>query len=347
MNLKKLIALALACALLTLAFAGCQADPASNKKSVGLITDTGGVKDQSFNQSAWEGLQRAQKDFTLDSSYLESKTEADYKTNIETMVDQGKDLIWGIGFMMGDSIKQAASDYPKQKFAIIDYAYGDSDIPNKNVTGVVFQAEQCSFLVGYIAGKMTTTGKVGHINGLPSGTMEAFAVGFYAGVKYANPDCVVMGQYSGSFDSPETGKSIANQYYADGCDIIYSACGNTGNGAIEAAKEKNLWAIGVDKDQNYLAPANVLTSALKRVDVAVYDVTKKMSEGKFVGGDTLVYSLENEGVGYATTGGHIPAEIVTEVDQLIKDILAGTVDVPASKAEIDAMYPGFYTMPGA
>lgn len=353
MSLKRFFSISLVCCLLLTLLAGCQTSPSPSqgnapeiKKSVGLITDTGGVNDQSFNQSAWEGLQRAKTELGLDAAFLQSEKEADYRTHIETMVDQKKDLIWGIGFLMGDAIKEAGETYKDQKFAIIDYAFGPDEVPNKNITGVVFQAEQCSFLVGYIAGKMTKTGKVGHINGIAFATMEAFAVGYYAGVKYANPDCVIMGQYSGTFDESATGKAIANQYYTDGCDIIYSAAGNTGNGAIEAAVERNLWAIGVDKDQNYLAPNNVLTSALKRVDVAVYDVTKKMSEGKFVGGDTLVYSLANEGVGYATTGNHIPQNIRDEVDQLIKDIISGKVTVPATKAEIDAMFPGLYTMPG-
>lgn len=349
MHIKKTLAIVMAACLLLVSFAGCvsQTPSPAAKTTIGLITDVGGVNDQSFNQSAWEGLKKLDADLGTDSTYIESKTETDYHANIETFVDQKRDLIWGIGFMLGDAIAEAGKNNPDNQFAIIDYAYSDDQVPNKNVTGVVFKAEQCSFLVGYIAGKMTETGKVGHINGMPSPTMESFAVGYYAGVRYANPDCVIMGQYAGDFNDVPKGKAIANQYYADGCDIIYSACGNTGNGAIEAAKEKGLWAIGVDKDQNYLAPENVLTSALKRVDVAVYDVSKKMSEGKLTGGETLVYSLENDGVGYSTTGNFIPQTIIDEVEALKKDIKDGKLTVPASYAELEAMFPGIYDMPPA
>jgi basic membrane protein A len=175
--------------------------------------------------------------------------------------------------------------------------------------------------------------------------METFAVGYYAGVLTANPDAQIMGQYSDSFSDPAAGKNIANQYYADGADIIFSAAGATGNGAIEAAKEQGKWAIGVDMDQNYIAPENVLTSALKRVDNALYDVSTKMLNGTFEGGITEYYSLKNDGVGYATTGDHIPADILAEVETIKSDIIAGSLKVPATAAEIEAQFPGKYNLP--
>jgi basic membrane protein A len=201
--------------------------------------------------------------------------------------------------------------------------------------------------VGYIAGKMTKSKVVGHINGISSPTMESFAVGYYAGVLTANKDVKILGQYSGKFDDPAAGKNIANQYIAEKADIIYSAAGATGNGAIEAAKEKKIWAIGVDKDQNSIAPDTVLTSALKNVDVAVYDVCKKFKDGQLKGGETLLYDLKNDGVGYATTGGHIPAEVIAEVDAIKAKIISGEVTVPATAKEIEAMFPGKYNMPPA
>jgi len=311
------------------------------------VTDVGGVNDQSFNQSAWAGLQRLGSETGANVQYIESKNDGDYAPNIDTFVDQGADLIWGVGFMLGDSMQQAGVDYPNQQFAIIDYAYDPADVPNNNVMGVVFAAEQCSFLVGYIAGMMTETGKVGHINGIASPTMESFAVGFYAGVLSANPNAVIMGQYSGSFGDAAAGKSIANQYYADGADIIYSAAGFTGSGAIEAAKEQNKWAIGVDMDQNYIAPNNVLTSALKRVDNAMFDISKEVVDGTFQGGGTRLYSLANNGVGYTTTGDFIPQNVIDAVEAIKADIIAGRVTVPATAAELEAMFPGAYNMPPA
>jgi basic membrane protein A len=355
MKLKKIMmALAMA-ALLLVTFAGCGGNSSGSAGdegatetqtiSVGLVTDVGGVNDRSFNQSAWEGLERFGVDTGSDVSFIESKGESDYSPNIETFVDQGSDLIWGVGFSLGDAFAEAGRNYPDRQFAIVDYA--PEDVPNNNVTGVTFASEECSFLVGYIAGRMTETGKVGHINGVMSATMETFAVGYYAGVLTANPDVQIMGQYSDSFSDPAAGKSIANRYYADGADIIFSAAGATGNGAIEAAKEQNKWAIGVDMDQNPIAPDNVLTSALKRVDNALYDVSTQMLNGTFVGGGTLRYDLTNDGVGYATTGNHIPADIIAEAEAIKAQIADGSLKVPATAAELEAQFPGKYNMPSA
>ncbi|MDR2296467.1 MAG: BMP family ABC transporter substrate-binding protein [Clostridiales Family XIII bacterium] len=364
MSSKKIVAVLMTVGLLLTAFAGCggatssegeAGDVAANAEaeaeggektiSFGLVTDVGGVNDQSFNQSAWEGLQRFGADTGANVKYIESKDESGYAPNIETFVDDGIDLIYGVGFMLGDAFAQAGKDNPAQRFAIVDHAYAPEDVPNNNVTGILFATEECSFLVGYIAGKMSETGKVGHINGIPSGTMETFSVGYYAGVLTANPDARIMGQYSESFSDPAAGKNIANQYYADGADIIFSAAGATGNGAIEVAKEKGKWAIGVDMDQNHIAPDNVLTSALKRVDNAIYDISSQMLNGSFTGGTTQYYDLKNDGVGYATTGDHIPADILAEVERIKADIIAGKIRVPATAAEMEEQFPGKYNMP--
>ncbi|MDR2073883.1 MAG: BMP family ABC transporter substrate-binding protein [Oscillospiraceae bacterium] len=312
--------------------------------SVGLVTDAGGVNDQSFNQSAWEGLQRFGKDTGAKVSYIESRDENNYAHNIDTFVDQNCGLIWGVGSMLGDAFSQASRNYPNRQFAIVDYAYSPDQVPNKNIIGVVFSAHQCSFLVGYIAGKMTKTGKVGHVNGVASPTMESFAVGYYAGVLTANRNVKIMGQYSGSFEDPSAGKNIANQYFADGADIIYSAAGATGNGVIEAARNHGKWAIGVDMDQNYVAPDSVLTSALKRVDNAIYDVSDMARQGTFQGGSTLIYDLKNNGVGYATTGNHIPQDVIVEVEAIKAKIISGEQNVPADAKELEAMFPGRYNM---
>jgi basic membrane protein A len=309
-----------------------------------LITDVGGVNDQSFNQGAWKGLSQLGKDTGAKVSYIESKIRTDYAAHIKTAVDTKARLIWVIGNMMGEDIMQASIDYPNQQFAIIDYTYSAADVPNKNVTGTIFAAEECSYLVGYIAGRMTRTGIVGHVSGIGNLAMENFAVGFYAGVWKALPEAKILGEYSGSFNDPKKGMDIANRYYAAGADIIFAAAGGTGAGVIEAAKERNKWAIGVDIDQNYLAPDNILTSALKRVDNAVYDISAQALAGN-PGGGTKIYNLKNEGVDYATTGDHIPAGIIREVEAIKADIIAGKIKVPATADEINAIYPGRYKLP--
>jgi len=301
---------------------------------IAMVTDVGGVNDQSFNQSAWEGLKRAEKDFGVKVAYKESKQDADYAPNMETLTDAGYDLIWGIGFLMGDAIKETAELNPDQKYAIIDFAYGD-ETP-KNVACAVFQEEEPSFLVGYIAGKMTKSDKVGFVGGIKFPLIEKFEYGFMAGVKMANPKAEVMRQYAESFTDAAKGKAIANNMYQQGADIVFHASGGVGDGVIEAAKEKGQWAIGVDKDQNFLAPENVLTSAMKRVDNAIYDTGKRLMDGEFAGGQTVVYNLKNDGVGIAPTSSkHVPEAILKEVDGLVAKIKAGEIVVPATKDAFD------------
>ena len=301
---------------------------------VAMVTDVGGVNDQSFNQSAWEGLQRAEKDFAIKVAYKESKQDADYGPNMETLTDAGYDLIWGIGFLMGDAIKETAEINPDQKYAIIDFAYGDQT--PKNVACVVFQEEEPSFLVGYVAGKMTQTNKVGFVGGIKFPLIEKFEYGYMAGVKLANPKCRVLRQYAESFTDAAKGKAIANNMYQQGADIVFHASGGVGDGVIEAAKEKDKWAIGVDKDQNFLAPDHVLTSAMKRVDNAIYDVVKQLKNGQFKGGQAVVYNLKNEGVGIAPTSNkHVPAPILEDVEGLIAKIKAGEIVVPATRAAFE------------
>ncbi|WP_339063186.1 BMP family ABC transporter substrate-binding protein [Tepidibacillus marianensis] len=296
---------------------------------VAMVTDTGGVNDQSFNQSAWEGLQRAEKELNIKASYQESKQDADYKPNMETLLDAGNDLIWGIGFKMGDTIESEAKTNPDQKYAIIDFAYPTTP---KNVVGVVFKAEESSFLVGYIAGKMTKTGKVGFVGGIESNVIDGFDYGFQAGVKTANPNVKVLRQYAESFGDAAKGKSIATKMYQDGADIVFHAAGGTGDGVIAAAKEQNKFAIGVDRDQNSLAPDNVITSAMKRVDNGVYDVVKQLKDGKFPGGTTVVLGLKEGGVDIAPTSNkHVPADILKEVDGLKQKIINGEIKVPNNK----------------
>jgi basic membrane protein A and related proteins len=324
---------------LALVFIGCQkkeAKPAA--LAIAMCTDVGGINDQSFNQSAWEGLQKAGTDLGIKVSYKESKQDADYVPNLETLLDAKNTLIWGIGYMMADAVKQEATKNPKQMYAIIDQDYG-KDTP-ANVVGVTFHAEQASFLVGYIAGKMTKTGKVGFVGGMSGPLIAAFQFGYESGVKQANPKVKIMSQYAESFSDAAKGKAIATQMYQGGCDIVYHAAGGVGAGVIEAAKEKNKFAIGVDRDQNYLAPDNVITSAMKRVDNGVYNVAKALKDGTLKGGTTVSYGLAEGGVDVAPTSSKlVPQKILDEVAKLKQAVIDGKITVPVDEAGYKAYAP--------
>ncbi len=331
LNKKVVVLLCIA----VLIVAGCTQAKKETAVKVAMVTDVGGVNDQSFNQSAWEGLQRAEKEIDIKASYLESTQDADYKPNMETLFDAGNELIWGIGFKMADVLSELATMNTEQKYAGIDCFF---EAPTPNLVGVLFREQEPSYLVGYIAGKMTKTNKVGFVGGMDFFVIHKFHYGFLAGVKEGNPDCEVLVQYADSFTDAAKGKAIANQMYKNGADIIFHAAGGVGDGVIEAAKEQNKYAIGVDKDQNSLAPDNVITSAMKRVDNAIYNLTKTLVEGTFPGGTNVVYGLKEGGVGIAPTSyKHVSAEILEEVKGLEAKIIAGEIVPPTSSEEWEAM----------
>lgn len=299
---------------------------------VAMVSDTGGINDNSFNASAWEGLQRAKEELGIEVSYLESVTEADYEANMETLFDEGYDLIICVGFLMADACQKAAEAHPEQLYAIID---SGSSAPN--VIGVLFAQEQCSYLVGVAAGKMTKTNNVGFVLGMVSPVMNAFGYGYYAGVRDANPECEVQGFNANSFGDAAGGKAATINMYAKGADIVYHAAGGTGDGVIEAAKEQKKFAIGVDKDQSYLAPEAVLTSAVKRVDNGVFDLCQKGQKGELKGGDT-VYDLSTGGVDIAKTVDLMSPEALKAVEEAKEKILKGEIKVPATQEAFEALY---------
>lgn len=297
---------------------------------VGMVTDVGGVNDQSFNQSAWEGLQKAKKELGIKASYQESKQDADYPGNLETLYDAQNDLIWGIGFKMADVILKAAKQNPKQKYAIIDYSYGNQT--PANVVGVMFKAEEGAFLAGYIAAKMSKTNTIGFIGGMAVPIIHAFQYGYKAGAKYANKNTTILEQYSESFTDAAKGKAIANQMISKKADVVFHAAGAVGDGVIEATKEKNKMAVGVDRDQNYLAPKNVITSSMKRVDNAIFQVVSDLKKGVFKGGTTQNFGLKDGAVDIApTTAKMIPAGLLSEVMELKKKIATGKIKIPADE----------------
>ena len=224
-------------------------DKASYK--VQMVTDTGGVNDQSFNQISWSGLQQLEEQEGWEVGYLESKQESDYKTNLDKCVDDGANLICGVGFAMAEAVGTAAKTYPDVKFAIIDNA---NPTGSANLTGVQFRAQEPSFMVGYIAACTSTTGKVGFVGGVASDVISLFEFGYRGGVAYANSvkgtNVEVQAQYAESFSDSAKGKAIASSMFSNGCDVVFHAAGGVGTGVIEAAKDAGKFAIGVDMDQS-------------------------------------------------------------------------------------------------
>lgn len=310
-----------------------------NAMKVGFVTDEGGINDRSFNQGVWEGLEQAKKDFQADVSYQESHNADDYSPNVETLVDAGNGTIVAAGFKLADAIREKAEAYPDVNFAIVDFSY---DEPLDNLTGILFKAEQPSFLVGYIAGLTTESNKVGFVGGQESPVIDGFDYGFQAGVQYAAKELgktiEVQRQYVGGFSDVAKGKAIAMSMYSNGCDVVFHAAGAAGDGVIDAAKDAGKWVIGVDRDQYDAAPEVVLTSAMKRADVAVHSIVQQMKEnGTFPGGQTLVFGLENDGaVDIAPTSDkNVKPEILEKIPALKEKIIAGEIAVPNDKATFD------------
>ena len=332
MTFKKIATLAMATVVSASLLVGCSGNNESasdDKITVAMITDVAGVNDQSFNQSAWEGLQKAEKELGIEVKYLESKQDSDYATNIETLVDEDVDLILGVGMKLADAIKEGSELYPDQNFVLVD-----EEIDASNVKNILFKAEESAYLAGLIAGKTTKTNNVGFIGGMELPVIDTFKYGYMAGVKAANPDAKVQAQYANSFTDQAKGKAIANQMYSNGADIVFTCGGDVGTGAIEAAKENGKYAIGVDRDQSDLAPQNVLTSAIKRVDAGVFETVKSYVNGTFEGGTTTTYGLEENAVGVPdTTKNLVSQDILDLVEETITKLKNKEITVPKNEEE--------------
>lgn len=297
---------------------GCskQTDNVEDKTKVTLVLSTGGVNDQSFNQSAWEGAKEAMKELeNVEVNYLESKSDSEYIQNIETAVDDNSDLVIGVGFQMGDAIRYAAESYPEQQFAIIDSTY--EEIP-ENVRPILFNEEQAGYAVGLIASKMTKTGTVGFIGGMDIPSCSQFGVGFEKAMKEENKDSKVLVQYTNSFTDAAKGRVVAEQMINSNADILFMASGGGNSGILEVAKENNIKTIGVDMPNNYLAPQYVITSALKNVGEGVKLTIKDFTEGNFNSGNEMRYDLSNGGVGFEKTN-LLTDEIIEYVEEKLKN----------------------------
>ena len=295
---------------------------AASSLKVGLVTDIGGLNDRGFNHLAYVGVQRAASRLGVQTRVLESHSNSDYIPNLQELGQQD-DLIVTNGFLMGDATATAAKAFPQRHFAIIDYAYSK---PIPNVVGLIFKEQQAGYLAGYLAGLMTKTNIVSTVGGQDIPPVDHYIAGFQAGAKAANPKVKTLNAFSATFTDQAPCKQLALQQIASGSDIVFQVAGGCGLGALDAAKEKGVWGIGVDADQSYLG-SYILTSALKRVDVAVYDTIKDATQGKYSSGVRL-FELKNNGVGLGKINPKVPKSDVAKVMAQKQKILAGKISIP-------------------
>jgi len=324
-------------ATLVLALAVAAAGCGSSKKAtstttagssfkVGLITDIGGLNDRGFNHLAYVGLQKAAKDLGVTTRVVQSASSSDYVPNLTALARQGYKLVIGVGFTEIQAIEAVAKEFPKTHFAIVDVSNADEGgLPN--VEGLLFKEQQVGYLAGYAAGlaaKQRGAHAVSTVGGQKQPPVDRYIAGFQAGAKAAFPGVTTINSYSQDFSNQAKCKEIALNQIAAGSVVVFQVAGGCGLGALDAAKEKGVWGIGVDADQGFLG-SHILTSALKGVDTAVYLSIKDAVSGHFKGGQDAVYGLEQNGVGLGRFSPKTPQGIEAKADKIRAEIVAGTI----------------------
>jgi basic membrane protein A len=298
---------------------------------VGMVTDIGGLDDRSFNQSAYEGLKRAESELGAEIRALTSKSNADYVPNLTTLARQQFDLVIGVGFLMGETVEKVANAFPNVQFATIDYPYVLMKSKPKNVTALIFKEAEAGYLVGYMAG-LYVKDKGGDqvisaVGGQQVPAVDAYIAGYQAGAKAANPDVKVDYGYSQDFVAQAKCKEIGLNQIAQGSQVVFAVAGGCGLGALDAAKEKGMQGIGVDADQGYLGD-HIMTSALKKVDEAAFTASQQLQEGSLPAGTDVVFEAKNEGVGYGETNSE-GSKYTDQVDEQLQKIASGEItDIP-------------------
>jgi basic membrane protein A len=323
--------------ILILSVLGCgqkKEQTAEARLKVGLVFDIGGKGDKSFNDAAYRGLTQAAGSFPMDFVEFEPGEDADRESGLRKLARGDYDLVIGVGFLFTDAITKVARDFPRPHFACVDYDLKPgTDIPS-NLVALKFREEEGSFLVGALAAMKTRTGTVGFVGGMDIPLIHKFEAGYTFGVRTQDPRVAVLVNYAGAtgkaFDDPVKGKELALAQFNKGADIIFQAAGTTGLGVKEAALEKGGMVIWVDSNGNYLAPGTILTSMVKKVDVAVYETIAAVHEGRFQGG-VREFGLAEDGVGYAIDEYNqdlITAEMIERLEELKALVIAGDIVVP-------------------
>jgi basic membrane protein A len=299
------------------------------KIKVGVVTDIGGLNDRSFNALAAKGLNEAESKLGIEGRILISKSNADYVPNLTTLAQQKYDLIVPVGFLMADAVNTVASKFPNAKFAMIDYSPSALKSKPKNVEGLLFKEQEAGYLVGYMAGlyaKDANASTISSVGGQKIPPVDHYIAGYQAGAKAANPSIKALNGYSQDFVDQAKCKEIALDQASKGSKVLFQVAGQCGLGVLDAAKEKSLQGIGVDADQGYLGP-QVMTSALKKVDVAVFDAIKRAQSGEFSAGQDIVATVKTGGVGFGRVNAKA-AKYVPKVKAVQAKIAAGSIQIP-------------------
>jgi basic membrane protein A and related proteins len=357
----KFVAILLLVCVSAFGITSCTKTAASDKEGrikVGIVFDIGGKNDRSFNAAAWEGVKRAAQDFDITLRDVEPGNPTSIEPAMRAFAEKKYDLIIGIGFAQGPIMQKVATDYPNIKFAIVDGVIFEADgkTPKQNVASLVFREHEGSYLVGMIAASKSKTGVLGFVGGMDIPLIHKFETGYEEGARSVNPNIKVYDNYVGVSDSawnnPGKGKELTLNQIDKGADVIFTAAGNSGLGAFDAVeqygKDENgqakKFVIGVDSNQNGVKPGFVLTSMVKRVDNAVYDVVKEVLDNKFSGG-FHVFGLDKDGVAYAMDENNnptnpdethkrlIPQEVIDKVEAAKKKIIAGEIKVTDAMAK--------------
>jgi basic membrane protein A and related proteins len=317
------------------AAAGTTSTAAPAKKiKVGLVTDIGGLNDRSFNALANKGLKDAQAQLGIEGRVLISKSNADYTPNLTTLAQQKYDLIISVGFLMAEATEKVAGKFPNVKFAIVDGSAAGMKSKPKNVEGLLFAEQEAGYLVGYLSGlyaKDNNVTTVGSVGGQKIPPVDHYIAGFQAGAKKVNPSIKTLNAYSQDFVDQAKCKEIALDQISKGSKVEFQVAGQCGLGVLDAAKEKSVQGIGVDADQGYIGP-QVFTSALKKVDVAVFNAIKGVQEDKYTGGQDVLNNVKSGGIGYGKLNS-AAEKYADQVKKVQDDIAAGTIsDIPDTVA---------------
>jgi len=327
----KRVAVSMLVLVMFVTLAGCgkaAVTPVTKTLKVGLLAGVGGLGDKSFNDLAYDGAKKAETELGITLKVAEPPDLASEEGLLRDLANAGNDLVIAVGFDMADPLKKVAAEFPNIKFAVID-----ATVDEPNVASLVFAEHEGSFLVGALAALMSKSNKVGAIPAMDVPFLTRFTKAYEQGAKYIKPDIQVIIKPIGSdfnaFNDPAKCKSIALSMYAQGCDVIYHAAGGSGSGLFEAAKQVKKYAIGCNSDQDYMAPGLILTSMMKRVDVATYDAIKGAVDGTFKTGVNL-YNVANGGIGITDltyTKDVIGTANVARIDEIKKGIVDGSIKV--------------------
>lgn len=329
-------------ALLLVHPAGATQEPEGEALDVGVVLDVGGRGDKSFNDGAYLGAERGTRELGARVRFIEPGEGSDREAGLRLLAAEGMDLVIGVGFIFSDDLTQLAKEYPDVEFAGVDYApridaSGRAIQPPPNLAGLKFREEQGSFMVGALAALVGGSRKVGFVGGMDIPLIHKFEAGYRAGVTHVCPDCTVIAQYAGvtpeAFSNPGRGKELALSQYQQGVNVIFHASGSTGLGVFEAARATGKLAIGVDADQYQEAPGHILTSMVKGVDAAVFEVMRRVQDGTFQGGISE-FGLAEGGVGYVDDANNralIPDSVRTRLKEIEREIVAGRIQIPTSR----------------